>query len=57
MVSSFNKQHPSYTPDASRKIEAKEFGLFFNNIKEEFYPAATMVFTPEESGEKLYILS
>jgi CRP/FNR family transcriptional regulator, cyclic AMP receptor protein len=57
MVSSINRIFTSSTPQVHRRIEAKEFGLFFDNIEEEFYPASTILFTPEESGEKLYILS
>jgi CRP/FNR family transcriptional regulator, cyclic AMP receptor protein len=57
MVSIIPKVYTQNTPEIHRRIEAKEFGLFFEKIKEEFYPSGTIVFTPEESGEKLYILT
>lgn len=47
---------PAYAPEVRRRIEAKEFGLFFDNVEEKTYPAGTMLFTPEETGEKLFIL-
>ncbi len=45
-----------YTPEVRHRIEAKEFGLFFDNVEEETYPAGTLLFTPEEAVERLYIL-
>jgi CRP/FNR family cyclic AMP-dependent transcriptional regulator len=45
-----------YTPEVRRRIESKEFGVFFEDVEEETCPAGTMLFMPEESGERLYIL-
>jgi CRP/FNR family cyclic AMP-dependent transcriptional regulator len=45
-----------YHPEVRIRIESKEFGLFFDNVGEETCPAGTMLFTPEESGERLYII-
>jgi CRP/FNR family transcriptional regulator, cyclic AMP receptor protein len=50
------KISPIYTPESRHRIEAREFGLFFENVDEETYPAGTLLFTPEETGERLYIL-
>jgi CRP-like cAMP-binding protein len=33
-----------------------ELGLFFDNVETQYYPAGTILFTPEDSGERLYIL-
>jgi CRP/FNR family cyclic AMP-dependent transcriptional regulator len=45
-----------YNGEVCKRTETNEFGLFFDHVEEEFYPAGTMLFTPEESAERLYIL-
>ena len=45
-----------YTAEVRYRLEAGEFGLFFENVKEEAVPAGTLLFTPEDTVEKLHML-
>jgi CRP/FNR family transcriptional regulator, cyclic AMP receptor protein len=45
-----------YTPEFRSRIESKDLGVFFENMDEEDCPAGTVLFTPGESVERLYIL-
>jgi CRP/FNR family transcriptional regulator, cyclic AMP receptor protein len=46
----------NYISEFPRKIESNEFGVFFTKMKESTCPAGTIIFMPEESGERLYML-
>jgi CRP/FNR family cyclic AMP-dependent transcriptional regulator len=37
-------------------VESIELGFFFDNAEKQHYPAGTTLFSPEDSGERLYIL-
>ena len=45
-----------YKVTLPERIEAAELGLFFDKVDMQNCPAGTMLFTPEDSGERLYIL-
>jgi CRP-like cAMP-binding protein len=45
-----------YAADLFRGIELSQLGLLFDNTKVQNYPIGTMLFTPDESSERLYIL-
>jgi CRP-like cAMP-binding protein len=45
-----------YRVELPERIEAAELGLFFDKVDMQTCPAGTMLFTPEDSGERLYIL-
>ena len=45
-----------YKAEPPKRIESTELGLFFDNVETQYYPAGTVLFTPEDSGERLYIL-
>lgn len=53
MISNINAP---YSAEIRRRIELKEFGIFFDNLEEGFFPSGTVLFTPGESVERLYIL-
>ena len=43
--------------DIFQGIELAQLGLFFENAKRQSYPAGTILFAPDESYERLYILT
>ena len=45
-----------YKAKLPQRIESIELGLFFDNTETQYYPAGSMLFSPEDSGERLYIL-
>lgn len=45
-----------YAADLFQGIELSQLGLFFDDAKVQTYPTGTMLFTPDESSERLYIL-
>ena len=45
-----------YKAELPQRVESIELGLFFDNSETQYYPAGTILFSPEDSGERLYIL-
>jgi len=45
-----------YVAELFKGIESTELELFFDDVELQTCPAGTMVFTPEDSTERLYIL-
>ncbi len=45
-----------YGTDAFVGLTAADFHVFFDHVEAEHCPAGTLLFSPEDSGERLYIL-
>jgi len=45
-----------YEADIFKGIEPAELGMLFDDMEQQFYPAGTILFMPEDSSERLYIL-
>jgi CRP-like cAMP-binding protein len=45
-----------YSADLFRGVELSELGPFFDEVKINIYPTGSLLFTPGESSERLYVL-
>ncbi len=48
--------HPLYGTDLFQGLKLTELGMFFDNVESQTCPSGTVLFTPEDSCEALYIL-